>query len=132
MFYFFPLLFHWFLKLLLLERSLRCTSLFWTSLAQLGLVVWMTSMSFLRLNRFVSIVVIFSFNLLSFLSVSPWVNSRLSFRSTMSLLRWLIPWFTSLSFMKLIALCYFDDFWTFSPVFFVIASWCCLNISKIF
>ena len=104
-------------KFFLLKRSSWSTSFLSISITQLGLVVWMTSMSFLRLNRYLSIEVIFSFNLLNFPSVSSWVNSNLSFRSEISLLRLSGLWFVSVVFPEINWLCYFHDFWTFHPVF---------------
>ena len=86
------------LKLFLLERSSRSSSLFSASIVQLGLVVWMTSISFLKLNRFSSVVVIFLFNLFNFSLGSSWVNSRLSFRPAVSLLRLSSLWFASVVF----------------------------------
>ena len=92
---FFPSFIALILKLFLLERSWRFTSLFSISIDQLGLVVGMTSMSFFRLNRFLSVVDIFSVNLLDF-------------SNSFSLV---------LCFLKLIALCCLRGFWTFPAVF---------------
>ena len=121
-------------KLFLLERYSRTTSLFLISIAQLGLVVWMTSMSFLRLNRLLSIEDIFSFNLLNFYSVSSRVNSRLYFRSVISLVRFSSRWFVSVLFPEINCIMLFSWLLNISSCFFfVIASWCSLNISwKIF
>ena len=108
------------LKLFLLERSSKSTSFFSISLAQLGLVVWINSMSFLRPSRFLYIVVIFSFNLLNLTSVS-------------SLLRLSSVWFVSVVFPEINCIMLFSWLLNISSCFFVIASWCCLNISwKIF
>ena len=85
---FFPSFIPSILKLFLLERSSKSTSFFSISLAQLGLVVWINSMSFLRPSRFLYIVVIFSFNLLNLTSVS-------------SLLRLSSVWFVSVVFPEI-------------------------------
>ena len=86
------------LKLFLLERSSRSTSLFLISIAQLGLEVWMNPMSFLRMTWFLSIVDIVSFIFLNFSSVYSSVNSRLSLSLTISLLRLSSLWFVSVVF----------------------------------
>ena len=65
------------LKLFLLERSSRSTSLFSIYLAQVGLVFWMTPMSFLRLNRFLSILDIFNGNIGWSHDNFPWVDGWL-------------------------------------------------------
>ena len=106
------------LKLFLLERSSRYKSLFLISIVQLGLVVWMTSMSFLRLNRFLSIVATFSFNLLNFSSVSSWVNSRFSFRSSVPLLRLSSLWFASIVFHEINFITLLSWFLNISSCFF--------------
>ena len=125
---FFPSFIPLIIKLFLLERSWWSTSLFLISIAQLGLVAWMTSMSFLRLNRFISIVGNFSFNLLIFSLVSSWLNYRLSFRSAISLLRLSSLWFVSIVFREINCVVLFSWLLNISFCFFVILSWCYLKI----
>ena len=125
---FFPSFIPLILKLFLLERSWWSTSLFLISIAQLGLVAWMTSMSFLRLNRFISIVGNFSFNLLIFSLVSSWLNYRLSFRSAISLLRLSSLWFVCIVFREINCVVLFSWLLNISFCFFVILSWCYLKI----
>ena len=125
---FFPSFIPLILKLFLLERSWWSTSLFLISIAQLGLVAWMTSMSFLRLNRFISIVGNFSFNLLIFSLVSSWLNYRLSFRSAISLLRLSSLWFVSIVFREINCVVLLSWLLNISFCFFVILSWCYLKI----
>ena len=121
---FIPLIF----ELFLLKRSSRSTSLLSISIAQLGLVVWMTLMSFLRLNRFLSIVDIVSLILLKFSWVFSWVNSRLYFSRAISSLRLLSLWFISVVFLEIDWIMLFLWLLNITSCFFVIISWCCLNM----